>query len=79
MIVPIPPIDAAYAIPRSRHRVNLLSAARRPRLSALPAAPPSFLSRVITLSAMGSIMMVVAVFDTHMLSAAVVSMKPPTN
>jgi hypothetical protein len=34
---------------------------------------------VITLRAMGSIMIVVAVFDTHMLSAAVISMNPPTS
>ena len=60
--VAMPPIEALYAIDISHHFEK-----------SLPLGWPA-----ITLKAMGSIITVVAVFDSHILNIAVATMKPPT-
>ena len=63
-MVPIPPIEAAYATPRRKTvdpRLPLTSEARK---------------RVATPSAIGTIINVVEVFDIHMLRNAVAVMNP---
>ena len=72
--VAIPPIDAAYAMPSNKHGPN-------PRATApdAPSAPGAFrFSRLRIASAIGNIMMAVAVFEIHIDSTAAESIKPST-
>ena len=71
--VPMPPIVAAYAMAIISTVAKRSLMARRSGLSPAPWATNS-----MTESAMGTIITVVVVLNTHMLTSPAASMKPPT-
>jgi hypothetical protein len=84
--VPIPPIDAPYAIASIRQTAKF-RASRPPTFIQSSAAPlwssPAprrwFFTRSTTEAPIGSIITAVAVLETHMLMRAVASMNPAIN